>query len=153
MYFGSRCGTRSLIFSLSVSNYFARLVASTDIFGITERFLPQLLMWSCLGIHGRRTDLPNVPSWSWASSSGIIDYAWIAGSHVFREDKLFASLVYYYYQDPLTGLRMLDVEERWGNSVYLPADYFDLHDDLPDQKDWPQGIEFTQIWHTCPHGP
>jgi hypothetical protein len=97
-----------------VDNYLTESLKSHLVFGHSERYLPQTLMWSCHGLADRRIEMPQIPSWSWASSTKRIHYKWIAGSSTFDEDMVkIASLVYFYFQDPDRGFRKLQVGERW----------------------------------------
>ncbi|KAF7561008.1 hypothetical protein G7046_g3144 [Stylonectria norvegica] len=97
-----------------VGNTLGESLGSPMLFGLPEKYLPQALMWSTLGMPPRRTDPPNIPSWSWASRLSETDYRWLKGTSTMDDDLLnIASLVYYHYQDSKNGLRKFNVGERW----------------------------------------
>ncbi|KAK3328252.1 heterokaryon incompatibility protein-domain-containing protein [Cercophora scortea] len=147
-----------------VGNVLSHSLSSSMLFGLPEKHLPQALMWTCRGAVRRRENMPQIPSWSWASSLSRADYfwiqAWMQGGSTAREHIIqITSLVYFYFQDPeLCALRKLDVQERWmGKEMAIDA-FRDL-DEIPNvltkkMKYYKPGVErTTRTWKECPHNP
>ncbi|KAH9211708.1 heterokaryon incompatibility protein-domain-containing protein [Leptodontidium sp. 2 PMI_412] len=138
-----------------VGNFLTESLNSRLIFGLPERYLPQTLMWSCLGPAERRTEMPQIPSWSWASSTKRSDYKWIAGSSTFVEHMVrIASLAYFYFQDPDLGLRKLAVREQWIENEVAMKDIENNDEvlELPG-KYMPSVWRTKQTWQECPQNP
>lgn len=160
--------SRQLSFSSDILNAFAgvgELLAQTFrtrmMFGHPERYLPQSLMWRCLGTVERRAQMPQIPSWSWASSLKQADFDWLNGrtSWIQNPDRTdhpenIASIVYFHYQDPGHGLRKLDVEERWIKKKMAIKD-FETDPGTPTVIGLytPSVSESTETWRECPHNP
>lgn len=95
-----------------VGNFLTEYLKTQFVFGLPEKYMPQALMWISPGTVERRFEMPQIPSWSWASSLKSEDYYWIM-KNGFKKDLIrVASLVYFYFQDPDLGLRKLNVGER-----------------------------------------
>ncbi|KAI1655573.1 HET-domain-containing protein [Daldinia decipiens] len=148
-------GTDILHAFTGVAKYLSRLLACPMLFGLPEKYLPQCLMWSCPRETGRRGEMPEIPSWSWAVALSAVSYDWISGNNWLSQDVLeTASLVFFYYQDPACGLRKLNIQERWiqhevtieevANQAELPIL---THKALP--SDW----RTNRDWEDCPHNP
>jgi len=138
-----------------VGNYLGDSFGSRMIFGLPEKYIPQALMWSCLGLAEQRVEVPQIPGWSWASSSTPIKYYWIMGHSTSKNYLVnIASLVYFHFQDPDRGLRKLDVEERWiEHKISLTE--FENHDGVPEGtgKYFPGAWRSNKTWLECPHNP
>lgn len=139
-----------------VGNALSQALQTKTVFGLPEKYLPQAMMWSCYGDATTRPETPQIPSWSWASSSTKADYFWILGGSSFRDHSIqITSLVYFHFQDPDTGFRKLTCEERWVTQEMAIQDFAQL-DGIPDileGKYKPSSVRTTQTWLECPHNP
>lgn len=154
--------SRQLSFGSDILNAFAGIGRSLGesfgsgmIFGLPEKYIPQTLMWSCLGLVERRLETPQIPNWSWASSLKVADYYWIKGRSTFDQDLVrIASLVYFHFQDPERGLRRLAVEERWIDYL-VSIEELANEDELPSLagKYVPGVIRSANTWKECPQNP
>lgn len=148
-------GTDILNAYTGVGNALGESLKSPMILGLPERYLPQALMWSTTDFSKPRSEMPQIPSWSWAASSDQVNYYWINGSSTFKDDLAkVATVVFYYYQDPEKGLRKLDIGERWiENEVSLAE--ATSHPQLPSLtgKYMPGDWRTFETWSQCPHSP
>ncbi|KAI5920474.1 HET-domain-containing protein [Camillea tinctor] len=154
--------SRQLSYNTDILNAFSGVASALSesfacpmLFGLPERYLPQCLMWSCPGEVGRRDDMPEIPSWSWAASLGCINYEWAdCGSGTDSDMLEIASLVLFYYQDPACGLRKLNAQERWVEHE-VTLEELASRDKLPplNRKALPGDWRTAQDWGECPHNP
>lgn len=138
-----------------VGSFLAEALDTHLIFGLSERHLPRTLMWSCAGYADPRVEMPQIPSWSWASSTTHIDYKWIAGNSTFDQDMAkIVSLAYFYFQDPGAGLRKLHVEEQWIEETIAMRDV-ESNDQvlLLTGKNVPGLVRTKEMWRDCPQSP
>ncbi|KAI1502577.1 heterokaryon incompatibility protein-domain-containing protein [Biscogniauxia marginata] len=156
---------KRLSFSSDILNAFTGItqvvgsILETDfIFGLPERFFLESLLWGPAGSSNRRNNVVDIPSWSWASWDGMVDYRPIqtfdpTGQHV-------GNLVAFYYVDKKRGLRRVNSNYHW---------FFESFDGPPSER--PPGRSFTmrdwkeamgiwshrpgslQVWEQCPHNP
>lgn len=119
---------------------------TTMLFGLPERFLDDSLIWRTLGIPSRRAGVPQIPSWSWASSLEAVHY----------EDYYKASIVIFHYQDPDLGRRrMLDVQGKWVRH-HISIQALAKQDELPELSGLqylPGNWRTNRDWKECPHNP
>ncbi|KAI0119593.1 HET-domain-containing protein [Daldinia grandis] len=138
-----------------VAKSLSRLLACPMLFGLPEKYLPQCLMWSCLGETGRRGEMPEIPSWSWAVALSTVGYDWMSASHRSDRDVLeIASLVFFHYQDPACGLRKLNTQERWIQHEATIKEVA-IQAELPTltHKALPSNRRTNGDWEDCPHSP
>ncbi|KAK6951992.1 hypothetical protein Daesc_006518 [Daldinia eschscholtzii] len=136
-----------------VANIISKLLACPILYGLPERYLPQSLLWSCSGESGRRGEVPEIPSWSWATSLSPVNYDWIGQNHHLSKDSLeIASLVYFYYQDPTCGLRKLETQEQWIHHE-ITVEEVAGQTKLPvlTYKKLPTNWKSSRDWESCPH--
>ncbi|KAI0007861.1 heterokaryon incompatibility protein-domain-containing protein [Xylariaceae sp. FL0662B] len=135
-------------------------ILETDfIFGLPERFFLESLLWGPVGASRRRSDTPQIPSWSWAAWDAGVDYRPIqtfdaSGYHV-------GSLVAFYVVDRIRGLRRVNANYHW---------FVESFDGPPSER--PPGLRFSmrqwkeamaiacssrpgslEVWEQCPHNP
>ncbi|KAI1479716.1 HET-domain-containing protein [Daldinia eschscholtzii] len=138
-----------------VANTVSKLLACPILYGLPERYLPQCLLWSCSGESGRRGEVPEIPSWSWATSLSPVSYDWIGQNNNLSKDALeIASLVYFYYQDPACGLRKLETQEQWIHHE-ITIEEVAGQTELPvlTYKKLPTNWKSSRDWENCPHNP
>lgn len=148
-------GTDILNAFAGVGSALGESLNTSMIFGLPEKYLPQALMWSTSGASEPRQETTHLPSWSWASTKSLVDYYWLKGSSVFKDDLLkIATVVFFHYQDPDKGLRKLDVGERWIQHEISLADALS-GPELPElqAKCKPGAWRTRMTWQECPHNP
>lgn len=122
------------------------------IFGLPERWLARALLWGPIGDTKPRLEVPEIPSWSWASLSNKANYR--VNKYDSRVSPL-ASIVRFWYQDPVQGLRKLKVEETWMGQP-LTIDQFDrlvMTPELAGMEAVPTVLLSTKTWRASPHNP
>jgi hypothetical protein len=136
---------------VGVGALFGRLYKTQMLFGVPERFLPQALLWEHDGPEERREETPDIPSWSWAAWTGHIAYDLNS-----RVDKMkIGAIVSYHYQDPVRGLRILQIEESWFcmPSEYQQSETDRLYQESLQERFMPDEQRTKDAWSKCPHSP
>ena len=141
------------------------------IFGIPEKYMARSLMWSCCGVLPRRSETPQIPSWSWASWLGAVDYRWLSSVGRIRDVALLdgedlydtVSIVTFYLQDSEKGLRKLQTEDRWlrhvasiediACSTTFPPETMHNTKEQEGHMTLPAAQVTKEIWGECPHNP
>jgi hypothetical protein len=125
------------------------------LFGLPAKYLPQALMWSFSGEGERRLEALQIPSWNWASFANQVRYS--CGGYRNYELSNIASLVYFYFQDPESGLCRVNVKERWIDRK-MAIEEFQTVDEVPEiivKEAEGFSMEWTsaRMWRESPHNP
>ncbi|KAI0521565.1 heterokaryon incompatibility protein-domain-containing protein [Xylaria bambusicola] len=122
-------------------------------FGIPEKYIPICLCWDCPGHFSPRGDIPEVPSWSWVSSSRPVTYD-CEGEVLGRDFLQIASIVYFYIKTPAKNLLKLQAEERWIQHE-VSIQEMAGRDELPPLrgKGIPGEWRSNKDWRECPQNP
>ncbi|KAF2125639.1 HET-domain-containing protein [Dothidotthia symphoricarpi CBS 119687] len=133
-----------------VSNVLATKMDTAFLYCLPEKYLTTSLLWHSIS-HPvtRREDVAEIPSWSWASWSGAINYRGAFSTDMIAND--IGRLVTFHIQTIDLGLRRLNLENDWfGNDIDFSTcqvldDNTRLH--MPDRE------TTTEIWRSCPQSP
>ncbi|KAK4461296.1 heterokaryon incompatibility protein-domain-containing protein [Cladorrhinum samala] len=116
---------RSLTYQTDILNAFAgvgnligRVFDTNLVFGLPEAFLPQSLTWKGETALRRRTECPDIPTWSWA--------AWAGGAIQYNDDQSngnewdihHGTLVRFHIQETTARLRPLQTRDSWFGEPY-----------------------------------
>ncbi|KAI2620271.1 hypothetical protein GGS26DRAFT_570791 [Hypomontagnella submonticulosa] len=82
---------------MSVANIIGEAFGTPMVFWVPERYITRSIIWDSRGLLAGRDEIFRIPSWSWASSLGVVGYRWIHGPVRTSEEEWPA----------------LNTEERW----------------------------------------
>ena len=106
-----------------IGNRFAKKMGKALLYGLPERFFAQALLWEHEKDIERRTQAPNIPTWSWAAWRG--QSRWDLNS---RAERLrVGTLVRFHTFEPDGRLRRISENEAW----FFKNLKFDALDALP----------------------
>ncbi|KAF4472086.1 hypothetical protein FALBO_998 [Fusarium albosuccineum] len=148
-----------------VANILASQMDTSLLFGLPEKYFLQALIWRSDTCSGDRDPALPIPSWSWASWDGTVEYvrraafglpnlsSYSCALHNFRPTSpaYLGSLVKFFYSDPDTtkGVRPIKEYLSWFDIEHLEYEDFDTVTEMILDSDIPE----LSTWQSCIHSP
>lgn len=135
-----------------IGNQFAKMMEKPLVYGLPQRFLARALLWINDNDLSQRSDVGNIPSWSWAAWEGRSLYDFNSG----MEKLTIGTLVRFYLYQSDRGMRRIDEDEVWFfRKVNLDTlEQLPKVDPLyPEMRFMPDFNTAEDDWRACLHNP